>query len=172
MDGHYEQTMAARARAVNDPRRSWFAFGTALDRAALEDWRSQHGYAFFELPPGQLAEAVDVTLAFDFPSRFWGGRVAGLTAAPGRRVYGVVYDIPGVDWPVVRHKEGALTGMCEELPVQLADGTSAIAFTTRAARRSTEGPVSAGFVEAMQRGAAAAGLPPAWLEEIARAAAG
>ncbi|HTU01507.1 MAG TPA: hypothetical protein VMG58_06810, partial [Candidatus Sulfotelmatobacter sp.] len=78
MDAHYDQVMAARERLEDGPPRAYFAYSTVLDPAAFEEWRHQHGYDFFRLPSGTRAEALDLGLVYDFPSRWWGGRVAGL----------------------------------------------------------------------------------------------
>jgi cation transport regulator ChaC len=169
MDAHHDQVARRRAALAGSPPRLYFAYSTILDRAAFEEWRAQHGYHDFQLPPGRVAEAVDVDLVFDFPSRWWGGRVAGLTDRPGARVYGVVYEIAGVDWPVLEHKEGAVTGMTVARPVRLrVDGEEleASAFTTRPERARLDGPVSARFVEALARGAAAAGLPADYVARL------
>jgi gamma-glutamylcyclotransferase len=169
LDAHYEQVMAARAQAKEGAPRLYFAYSTVLDPAAFEEWRHQHGYDFFSLPPGERVEALDVGLVYDFPSRWWGGRVAGLEDRPGSSVHGVVFSIAPVDWPIVQHKEGLVTHMCVERPVRVRGPSGereATAFTTAPARQSGEGPVSARFVEALVRGAQAAGLPPAWVESL------
>ena len=88
MDSHYDQVMKARSTADTAASKLYFAYSTILDRAAFEEWRGQHSYDFFELPEGKLAEALDVDLVYDFPSRWWGGRVAGLKDAPGTSVHG------------------------------------------------------------------------------------
>ena len=78
-------------------------------------------------------------------------------------------EIPGKDWPVIQHKEGAVTGMCIEREVSVrcqGREVAATAFTTRPERSSQEGPVSARFVQALVRGAKAAGLPQAYIERI------
>ncbi|NPC86982.1 gamma-glutamylcyclotransferase, partial [Pyxidicoccus fallax] len=72
MDSHYDQVMKARQGADPSATRLYFAYSTILDRAAFDEWKQQHGYGFFELPEGRLAEAVDVDLVYDFPSRWWG----------------------------------------------------------------------------------------------------
>jgi hypothetical protein len=173
MDAHFDQVMRLRAeleRRAAPPRR-YFAYSTVLDRIALEAWRTEHGYATFDLPEGTLAEALDVDLVYDFPSRWWGGRVAGLADRPGAAVFGRLFTVAGVDWPIVQHKEGAITGMCVERPVWVvADGArlEATAFTTNPERASLEGPVSARFVEALVRGARAAGLPRDYLARLER----
>lgn len=168
MDAHYDIVMKARQQAGQGSR-FYFAYSTILDRAAFEEWRGQHSYEFFDLPEGRAGEAVDLTLVYDFPSRWWGGRVAGLLDAKGSAVHGLVFEIAEKDWPIIQHKEGAVTGMCVERPVQvkLADGVvDATAFTTNPARASADGPVSERFVEAITRGAQAAKLPADWSAQI------
>jgi hypothetical protein len=169
MDAHYDQVMAARSRADGAAERAYFAYSTILDRAAFEEWRQQHGYDFFELPVGQPAEAVDLALEYDFPSKWWGGRVAGLVDRPGTSVHGLLFRIPGVDWPIIQHKEGFVTHMCVERLVRVRAGgrdLEATAFTTAENRKSDEGPVSGRFVEALARGAEAAGLPASWVASL------
>jgi gamma-glutamylcyclotransferase len=165
MDSHYDQVQQLRTKSKGAPPRLYFAYSTILDRAAFDKWRSEHGYMSFELPQGQLAEARDVALVYDFPSRWWGGRVAGLADEPGASVHGVLFEIAGADWPIVQHKEGAVTGMCIEREVRVGDKV-ATAFTTNPARARDDGPVSARFVEALERGAQAAGLPAAWVQSL------
>lgn len=173
MDAHYDQVMNARARAADGGTRLYFAYSTILDREAFLEWRGQHGYDFFELPAGELAEAVDLGLVYDFPSRWWAGRVAGLRDESGSVVWGRLFEIPEKDWPIVQHKEGAVTGMSVERPVRVRVGgreLQATAFTTNPVRASGDGPVSGRFVEALVRGAKSAGLPAAWTEQLASGA--
>jgi len=169
MDSHYDQVMKAREAAAAQPSRHYFAYSTVLDRAAFEEWRSQHQYDFFSLPVGALAEALDVRLVYDFPSRWWGGRVAGLEDASGERIHGRLFEIPGKDWPIIQHKEGAVTGMCVERTVTVLVGGApmqATAFTTNPRRATHEGAISQRFVEALVRGATAAGLPADYVERL------
>lgn len=169
MDSHYDQVMKAREQSAETGTRLYFAYSTILDRAAFEEWRAQHGYDFFDLPEGKLAEAVDVGLVYDFPSRWWGGRVAGLSDEKGRSIWGRLFEIPVKDWPIVQHKEGAVTGMCVEREVKVkVDGkeVAATAFTTNPKRASSEGPVSDRFIEALVRGATAAGLPKDYVASL------
>ena len=170
MDSHHEQVMRARAAAASDPPRRYFAWSTILDRAAFEEWRDQHQYSSFSLPAGEVGEAEGVALVYDFPSRWWGGRVAGIVDRPGSSVFGMVFEIAGVDWPIIRHKEGGITGMSVERPVRvrLASGATveATAFATAPERRREEGPISPRFVEALVRGAESAGLPAAWVASL------
>ena len=169
MDAHYEQVMAAREKLEDGPPRAYFAYSTVLDPAAFEEWRHQHGYDFFQLPAGTRVEALDLGLVYDFPSRWWGGRVAGLEDRPGQGVHGLLFEIAPKDWPIIQHKEGVITRMCveREVRVRTPDGErTAIAFTTAPARKSGDGPVSPRFVEALVRGARAAGLPESWIASL------
>lgn len=174
MDNHFKIVTASREREKDAPPRRYFGYSTVLDRRAFDEWKNQHGYQAFELPAGVIGEALDVDLVFDFPSRFWAGRVAGLADRSGASVFGRLYDIAGADWPIVEHKEGAVTGMCvpREVRVRAPDGevVTATAFTTRPERASMDGPVSGPFVAALLRGAEAAGLPADYLERIRRSA--
>ena len=173
MDAHFDQVMRLRADLARQgaPPRRYFAYSTVLDRLAFETWRAEHGYGAFDLPEGQVAEALDVDLAFDFPSRWWGGRVAGLVDRPGASVFGRLFTVAGVDWPIVAHKEGGITGMSVERAVRVRAGgevVEATAFATNPARASLDGPVSPAFLEALVRGARAAGLPEAYVARLAQ----
>jgi hypothetical protein len=162
MDFHRDLVQRARDAAKGTPSRLYFAYSTILDRAAFDEWRLQHQYDDFTLPVGRVAQALDVELVFDFPSRWWQGRVAGLTDLVGHSVWGLLFEIPGVDWPIVQHKEGAITGMCIEREVRVREAGMeqfATAFTTNPLRASMDGPISERFVEALERGAKTAGLP-------------
>jgi hypothetical protein len=173
MDSHYEQVMKARAQAEATGTRAYFAYSTILDRAAFEEWRAQHSYEFFDLPAGELAKAEGVALVYDFPSRWWGGRVASLQDASGQSVYGRLFEIPSKDWPIIQHKEGFVTHMCVERKVTVRVGertVEATAFVTNPARASNEGEVSARFVEALVRGGRSAGLPASYVDALAASA--
>ncbi len=168
MDAHYDQVMKARAQA-GEGTRWYFGYSTVLDRAAFEEWRGQHGYDSFELPQGRAGTAEGLALIYDFPSRWWGGRVAGLKDEPGAAVHGLLFEIAEKDWAIIQHKEGVVTGMCVERPVKVRVGdelVEATAFTTNPVRASLDGPVSERFVEALVRGATAAGLPESWLATL------
>ena len=172
MDAHHDQVARRRLELAATPTRRYFAYSTILDRQAFDEWRTQHGYQDFELPAGRLAAAIDLELVYDFPSRWWGGRVAGLADRPGASIYGLVYEIAGADWPILEHKEGAVTGMSIERPVRLqVDGEelTAVAFTTRPERASVQGPISARFVEALVRGAKSARLPADYVARLGAA---
>ncbi len=174
MDSHHDQVQRAREAASATPR-LYFGYSTILDAPAFDEWRTQHGYQDFALPEGRLAEALDVDVVFDFPSRFWGGRVAGLKDSPGSSVFGLLFEIGGKDWPIIEHKEGAVTRMCVEKQVRVRAGgqeLQATAFVTAPLRKNVAGPVSQRFVEAWLRGAEKSGLPEAYRRHISELAAG
>ena len=115
---HARQTIRPTARlpvSISPTRRSWTA-APSSSGAASTATRS------FHFPAGVLAEAIDIDLVYDFPSRWWGGRVAGPTHKPGASIWGVQFEIAGVDWPIIQHKEGAVTGMCVEREVRIRAG--------------------------------------------------
>ena len=171
MDAHHDQVKRAREAAANDPPRLYFAYSTALDRVAFDEWREGHGYGGFVLPAGEVAEALDVDLLYDFPRAFGAGAWPASSIVRGTSVFGRLFEIAGVDWPIVEHKEGAVTGMCVARKVRVRVGDrelSAEAFTTRPERASTDGPVSERFREALIRGATTAGLPAAYVERLRR----
>jgi hypothetical protein len=84
----------------------------------------------------------------------------------------VVFEIAPKDWPIIQHKEGAITRMCVEREVRVrlpAGERLATAFTTAPERKSLDGAVSPRFVEALIRGARAAGLPEGWVASLSGA---
>lgn len=170
MDSHYHQVMKARQEIKDNGPRLYFAYSAVLDRVAFEQWRDEHSYQFFNLPQGQLAQAMNVDLIYDFPSRWWGGRVAGLVDKSGSQVYGLVFEISATDWPVVQHKEGVVTNMSVERTIKvMIDGKEfdAIAFVTNPARASTQGPISERYVQALISGAKQARLPESYIASLA-----
>lgn len=169
MDAHYHKVMSARDGIKDTGTRMYFAYSGVLDREAFEIWREEHSYQFFQLPEGQVAEAKGVDLIFDFPSRWWGGRVAGLIDKPGASVFGRLFEIPAVNWPVVQHKEGVVTGMSMERLLKVTvDGKEieATAFVTSPDRASTDGPISQRFIEALISGAQQSGLPDDYIATL------
>lgn len=169
MDAHYHKVMKDRAAITDTGTRMYFAYSGVLDRQAFEAWREEHSYQFFQLPEGQVAEAKGVDLIFDFPSRWWGGRVAGLVDKPGASVFGRLFEIAAVDWPVIQHKEGVVTGMSKERKIQVSvngEEIEATAFVTSPERASLQGPVSDRYVQALISGAQQSGLPASYVANL------
>lgn len=169
MDAHYNKVMKDRSAITDTSPRLYFAYSGVLDRQAFEIWREEHSYQFFHLPEGKVAEAKDFDLVFDFPSRWWGGRVAGLVEKNNSSVFGRLFEIPAMDWPVIQHKEGFVTGMAVEKTITVFAGEKsyeATAFVTSPHRASLEGPVSQRFVAALISGARQSGLPETYISSI------
>ncbi len=169
MDSHYYQVMKAREGVTDTGTRWYFGYSGVLDRKAFEEWQTQHNYPFFKLPEGAVAQAKDVDLSFNFPSRWWGGRVAGLIDKKDAAVWGRLYEIAAVDWPVIQHKEGVVTGMAVERPITVVvDGKEieATTFTTAPNRASLDGPLSERYIDTLIKGAEQAGLPAAYVASL------
>src|SRR6185369_12618726 len=84
----------------------WFIYGSSLDQGAFAAWAKEHGYALPDFARAVPARLDGYRLAFDVRSRFWGGAVASLVAAPGEAVEGIALPLPGEARGLVDHKEG------------------------------------------------------------------
>jgi hypothetical protein len=148
----------------------WFIYGSSLDRDAFARWSDEHGYRMPDFAAATPARLDGFRLAFDVQSRFWGGAVASLRAAPGEAVEGVALPLPGSARGLVDHKEGAISGLYAPFAVEvtpLAGGAPLAAVAYRAARPlPAELPPARAFVEALVRGARAWQLSPAWIARL------
>ena len=146
----------------------WFIYGSSLDRSAFAEWAQEHGYRLPDFTSGVIARLPDYRLCFDVESRFWGGAVASLVAAPGRSVEGVALPLPGEAQGLVDHKEGAISGLYEPMtvavtPLEGGPNVSAIAYRAATGRRlPVEPPPSRRYVETVLRGARDWKLSPAY----------
>jgi hypothetical protein len=144
----------------------WFAFSLSLaPDVARERLRNM---PVLDLPDGELAEALDVELIYDAPAPAWGGRVARLVDAPGRRVMGLLRRMPPQVWPLVTRLEETLSQAVEERPVRVRTATGAVlaarAFTPPDPRQVPPGPVSVEFLVAHARAAERAALPASYVQ--------
>ena len=150
---------------------TWFIYGSSLDRDAFAAWAAEHGYRMPDFSRAVPARLDGYRLAFDVQSRFWGGTVASLRAAPGEAVEGLALPLPADARGLVDHKEGAISGLYAPFPVEvtpLGGGAPIAAVAYRAARpQPAESPPSRRFVETLVRGARAAGLSEAWIARFA-----
>jgi hypothetical protein len=169
MDAHYYQVMDKRNKITSTGCRNYFAYSTILDHAAFEEWAAQHSYQFFQLPEGKICSVEDTELVFDFPSRWWAGLVGSLGQKTGSKVYGLLFQIPEKDWPIIQHKEGNVTGMCIEKQVQVKlenQEIEATAFVTSPERASSNGTISKRYIEALISGATQSNLPKEYIEYL------
>jgi hypothetical protein len=150
----------------------WFVYGSSLDRAAFSAWAEEHGYASPDLAAGWPARLDGWRLSFDVASRYWGGAVASLVPASGARVEGLAVPMPGAARGLADHKEGAVSGLFQPLPVEVrplagGEARSAVAYAANPARRlAAEQAPSARWLEVVARGAREAGLSPGWIAEL------
>ncbi len=154
---------------------TWFVYGSSLDREAFSGWAADHGYRVPDFSGARPARLPGYRLAFDAPSRMWGGPVASLAEDSGDHVEGLAVPMPGSARGLVEHKEGAVSGLYVPFDATLeTDGgpMPAVAFRVAPARRlAQDGPPAPSYLDVMIRGARASGLSPAWvarLEALAR----
>jgi hypothetical protein len=149
---------------------TWFVYGSSLDAEAFAAWAQDHGYRAPDLATARPARLRGWRLAFDAPSRMWGGPVASLVESAGDEVEGLALPMPGEARGLVDHKEGAVSGLYEAVPVTLETSTGptpALAYRVSAARRlPAEGPPAPSYLDVMVRGARAVGLSPAWIARL------
>lgn len=139
--------------------------------------------------PGQMAERspgartlgvarlVDYCLCFPQASRTHAGASAGIEPRPGNAVWGVLYDVPENDVPVLNYHEGfepsgpadANRHLLREVIVQRlggSDATKAMAYF--AVPDGTHDAPSAAYMNAIIDGALYHGLPKAYLAALER----
>jgi len=148
----------------------WFIYGSSLDREAFAAWAGEHGYRLPDFAAARPARLEGHRLAFDVQSKFWGGTVASLRAAPGELVEGIALPLPGEARGLVDHKEGAISGLYAPFAVEVRpfDGGAPIAaMAYRAARpMAAESTPSRRFVETLVRGAREWGLSAEWIARL------
>jgi hypothetical protein len=146
----------------------WFTFSlTMAPEVALDSLR---GPPVPELPGGELSEALGVELVYDVPAPDWGGRVARLADAPGKRVMGLLRFMAPQVWPQVARLEAELVRAREERTVRVRTASGAIlsakTFSPSAEGSTTQGLVSVTFLVALAHSAELAGLPARYVEQL------
>jgi len=106
-------------------------------------------------------------VAFNCPSATWGGRIAGLLPARGKRVPALVYAIDAADWHVLELAEE----FPERVPITVRVDLEGLelraqAFTTRLSQSTTLSQVSRTALDIQVRGAEAAGFPPEYVARL------
>lgn len=152
----------------------YFAYSVLLDPETFARRMQEGGHPVFRLPEGQVAEAQDAEIIFNFHSPRWGGRIASLMPMPGHTVFGKLFTLKDSDWAIVREAEGAKSGAFQELPVRVKAGGQVVQATALGVvpgRATSSGPVSETYANALARGAEAAGLPKAYWEKLKAEAA-
>ncbi len=155
-------------------QKHYFCYSSALDTDALNLWKQQHGYPDLKLDAdsGELCHINSHQLVFNFASKFWGGRVAGIKASnnPSNKVYGILFSIDAKLWQAIEHKEGVMTGVSIPLPVTVQSkklGTvEAVAFTTNPTRESYDAPLSTTFLQVLLKAYKHWGFPQESIAQI------
>jgi gamma-glutamylcyclotransferase len=156
--------------ATAGPDFTWFVYGSSLDREAFAAWAGDHGYRLPDFSRARPARLPGFRLAFEAPSRMWGGPVASLAEDPSDHVEGLAVPMPGASRGLVDHKEGAVSGLYVPVAVTLetaAGPLPALAFRVAPSRRlPADGPPAPAYLEALLRGARASGLTAAWIARL------
>ena len=154
-------------QAGPSPGFTWFVYGSSLDAEAFAAWARDHGYRLPDFAAASPARLRGWRLAFDAPSKMWGGPVASLAESAGDEVEGLAVPMPGDARGLVDHKEGAVSGLYEAVPVTIETETgpvAALAYRVSLARRlPADGPPAPAYLDALLRGARAVNLSPAWI---------
>jgi hypothetical protein len=149
---------------------TWFVYGSSLDAEAFATWARDHGYRLPDFTAARPARLRGWRLAFDAPSKMWGGPVASLAESAEELVEGLAVSMPGDARGMVDHKEGAVSGLYEAVPVTLETETGpvpALAYRVSAARRlPADGPPAPAYLDVLLRGARAVRLSPGWITRL------
>jgi hypothetical protein len=162
----------AAHQAPAGPDFVWFLYGSSLDREAFGAWAAEHGYSLPDFSRAFAARLDGWRLSFEVLSRYWGGAVGSLAPAAGARVEGLALPMPGSARGLAEHKEGAVSGLYRArevavVPLGGGEPVAALAYLASPDRRlPSEAAPSRPWLEAVIRGARAAGLSPGWVAEL------
>lgn len=149
--------------------RPWFAFSVDLAPVTARE-RLPGLPAPPVLPEGEQVEALDVDVVYDVPSLAWGGRVARLVDAPGKRLPGLLRRVSPETWEVLARLEVTLAEATtsRSVKVRTAGGAvlSAHAFTPPTRTGPASGLISEAFLVTVATAAERAGLPQDYVERL------
>ncbi len=139
-----------------------FAYGSLMDPDQME--AEDPGARFVT-----VARFPDHRLCFPRPSRRWGGGAAGVEAAAGEEVWGVVYRVTPEGLEQLDHREGIAVGAYERraVTVEPPGGTPLETFVYAAVPTAAR-PPSARYLDALTRGARIHGLPDHYISGLSR----
>ncbi|MBZ4394928.1 gamma-glutamylcyclotransferase [Myxococcus sp. AS-1-15] len=156
--------------AATPSPRSWFAYSVDLSPVTARE-RLPGLPVLPALPDGELAEALDVDVVYDVPSLAWGGKVARLVDAPGKKLPGVLRRLSPEAWDAVSRLESVIAEASTSRPVKVRTATGALlsahAFTPPPrATPSPQGPISEAFLVTLALAAERAGLAADYVERL------
>jgi gamma-glutamylcyclotransferase len=162
----------------------YFAYGSSLAFDEFEAWCQQHSYTFPDLTRNSIARLHNYALTLNVSSKFWGGGVASITEFPGASVEGVAIELPLSQLDIVRHKEGAQTGLYVEIHVEIevlnastlsieptaaqqpTQRIRAVAYQASPSRIDSNVTPSVRYGNALVAGARARGLSRHWIDYL------
>jgi gamma-glutamylcyclotransferase (GGCT)/AIG2-like uncharacterized protein YtfP len=122
-----------------------------------------------------LAWLADRRVAFTKPARRWGGHSADVIAAPGERVWGVIYAVGEHDLDALDAREGVPDHYrriaVEVITAGAGERTTTWMFEAADAMRRAEAAPSADYLAAIISGARERGLPADYISALEAAAA-
>lgn len=107
-------------------------------------------------------------LAFDLPSRYWGGWVADVVPAEGVAVWGVLWRLSPEHWRMLDDYEDVEEGRYRRDTVEVTGpgGSRVRAQLYRVVRPQGEGRPSERYLRALLEGAREHGLPPDYIARL------
>ena len=152
------------------PVRLYCAYTSLVDRPTFARLWEDVTQSERPLPDGRKVEIVDHDIIFNYPSLAWGGRIAGLVPARGKRVPALLYAVDAQDWHALELAEEFPDRVPITVKVDLGGlELRAQAFTTRISQSTSMSGVSQQALDLLIRGAEAAGFPPEYIERLRRA---
>lgn len=106
-------------------------------------------------------------LAFDHPSRRWGGYAADVVPAPGAHTWGGLWTVSEVDLAALDRFEGVAVGAYARHLLPVAGGLVRDAVVYRVASPQAEGAPAPRYLHVILEGAREFGLPAEWLRHLA-----
>jgi gamma-glutamylcyclotransferase (GGCT)/AIG2-like uncharacterized protein YtfP len=150
----------------------YFAFGSNLDEADLEEWCRRRGEPFPLRRPIARAYVPDFEPVFGCRSRAREGGALDIRPRFAQAVPGALYEVEEGGWDVLDRKEGVPENYEQKRVTALSeDGRALQAWAYMAAegkRESGHVPPAPGYAETVRRGLDAWGLPAHLLEAAAR----
>jgi len=149
------------------PVRLYCAYTSLVDRPTFARLWEDCTASERPLPEGRRVDIVDMDVVFNCPSLAWGGRIAGLVPAPGKRVPALLYAVDAQDWHALELAEEFPDRVPITVKVDLGGAElRAQAFTTRLSHATTLLTVSQQALDTLIRGAETAGFPPEYIARL------
>jgi gamma-glutamylcyclotransferase len=140
-----------------------FAYGSNMASSEMEAWCPEHRFLGTARLDGFKVELRRRSIR-------WRGGAADIVAAPGKSVWGALYEVADGRLDRLDRKEGEGFAY-RQVQVELADGRRAVAYEV-IDKEPREVPCSPEYAELVLAGARERGLPEEWVRELAGITAG